>query len=117
MRIILDTDFIVNSIKYKIDIDENLKNSIDSNFKVCIIDKTLEELKNINNQNAKIALKLIKLRKYNIIKTKKDKIVDELIKEKTTKNDIVATQDKELKKALNKKSIKTLSIRQKKYIR
>ena len=117
MRIILDTDFIINTIKYKIDIDEALRKAINSNFQIYIIDKTLDELKKINNQDSKLALKLIEFKKYEIIKTKKDRIADELIKEIAEKADVVATQDKELKKDLNKKLIKTISIRQMKYLK
>jgi rRNA-processing protein FCF1 len=117
MRVILDTDFLVNAIKYKIHIEESLKNTLDSNFQICIIDKTLDELKKIKDKNAKIALQLIKLKKYKILKTKKDKITDDLIKEIAKKTDIVATQDRKLKKDLKQNLIKTLSIRQKKYIK
>jgi len=116
MKIILDTDFLVNAVKYKIDIDEELKRNLDSTFDIFIIDKTIDELKGINNLNSKIAIKLINFKQYKILKTKKDKIVDELIKDIAKKEDIVATQDKELKRELNKKFIKTISIRQKKYI-
>ena len=117
MRIILDTDFVINAVKYKIDVDEALRKVIDSNFKIYVIDKTLDELKKINSQNSKLALKLIEFKKYNIIKTKKDKIADELIKEIAEKADVVATQDKKLKKDLNEKLIKTISIRQMKYLK
>ena len=108
MKTILDTDFLINVIKYKIDISE-IKNPY-------IIDKTLDELKKVNNLNARAALKLIELKKFKIIKTKKDKIVDDLILEKATKEDRVATQDKKLKKKLKEKQIKVITVRQKKYI-
>jgi rRNA-processing protein FCF1 len=108
MKTILDTDFLVNVIKYRIDIEE-IKSP-------CIIDKTIDELEKVNNLNAKAAIKLIKLKKFKIIKTKKDKIVDDLILEKATKEDIVATQDKKLKKRLKEKQIKVITVRQKKYI-
>ncbi len=109
MKTILDTDFLVNVIKYRINIEE-IKNP-------SIIDKTIDELKKINNLNSKTAIKLIKLKKFKIIKTKKDKIVDDLILEKVSKEDIVATQDKKLKRLLKEKQIKVITIRQKKYIK
>ncbi len=109
MKTILDTDFLINVIKYKINIEE-IKNPT-------IIDKTLDELKKVNNLNAKAAIKLTKLKKFKIIKTKGNKIVDDLILEKATKEDSVATQDKKLKKQLKEKQIKTITIRQKKYIK
>ena len=109
MKTILDTDFLVNVIKYRINIEE-IKNP-------SIIDKTIDELKKINNLNSKTAIKLIKLKKFKIIKTKKDKIVDDLILEKVSKEDIVATQDKKLKRLLKEKQIKVITIRRKKYIK
>jgi rRNA-processing protein FCF1 len=109
MKTILDTDFLINIIKYRIDIEE-IKNP-------SIIDKTITELEKVNNLNSKTALKLIKIKKFKIIKTNKDKIVDDLILEKATKQDIVATQDKKLKKQLKEKNIQVITVRQKKYIR
>jgi rRNA-processing protein FCF1 len=76
----------------------------------------LDELKKKNTPNARAAIKLTELRKFKIIKTKKDKIVDKLILEKATKEDSVATQDKKLKKQLKEKQIKIITMRQKKYI-
>jgi rRNA-processing protein FCF1 len=113
--IILDTDFLINSIKYKVDIFKEIKEKYPKQT-ISIIDKTIEELKKINNSNAKASLKLIKIKKLKIIKTKKDKIVDDLILEETKKTDIVATQDRVLKRKLKNKGIKTITIRQKKYI-
>jgi rRNA-processing protein FCF1 len=113
--IILDTDFLVNSIKFKIDIISKIKEDFPKKT-ITIIDKTLDELENLNNLNSKAAIKLIKIKKIKIIKTKKDKIVDNLILEQVKKEDIVATQDRKLKKELKEKNIKTITIRQKKYI-
>ena len=60
---------------------------------------------------------LIEVKKFKVFKTKKDKIVDELILDKVKKKDMVATQDKELKRRLKEKSIKVLTIRQKRYVK
>jgi len=108
MKTILDTDFLINVIKYKIDISE-IKNP-------SIIDKTLDEIKKTTS-NGRATLKLIELKKIKIIKTNKDKIVDDLILEKATKEDIVATQDKKLKRKLKEKQIKVVTVRQKKYVK
>lgn len=108
MKTILDTDFLINVIKYRINIEE-IKNP-------AIIDKTLDELKKTTS-NGRAALKLIKLKNFKIIKTKKDKIVDDLILEKASKEDLIATQDKKLKQRLKEKQIRTITVRQKKYIK
>ena len=111
MLIILDTNFIIYCINNRIDIKNSIKQALDTNFELAIIDKTIDELENLNN---KIALKLIK--DFKIIKTKKDKIVDNLILDLADKNTIVATMDLNLRKKLKEKNIKVLVIRQKKYI-
>ena len=114
--IILDTDFLVNSIKYKVDVVSQIKVDYPKE-EMAIIDNTLEELKRLNSADSNAAAHLVKLKGLKIIKTKKDKIVDELILEKVKKDDIVCTQDKDLKKRLKEKDIKVITIRQKKYIR
>jgi len=113
--IILDTDFLITSIKYRVDVISQIKDNYPTE-KIVIIDKTLDELKNVNNINSKAAVHLIKLKDINLIKTKKDKIVDDLIIETVKEGDMVATQDKELKRRLKNKDIKVLTIRQKRYV-
>jgi|SaaInlStandDraft_3_1057020.scaffolds.fasta_scaffold69135_2 rRNA-processing protein FCF1 len=113
--IILDTDFLITSIKYKVDVVAQIKANY-PNEEIAIMDKTLDELKNVNIPNARAAAHLVKLKEITIIKTKKDKIVDKLILEKVEKDDIIATQDRDLKRKLKKKDIKVITIRQKKYV-
>ena len=113
--IILDTDFLVNSIKYKVDIITQIKENYPKQT-IAIIDKTIDELKKVNNINAKTALKLIKIKKVNIIKTSKNSTVDNLILKIAKKTDIIATQDQNLKKKLRDEGIKTITIRQKGYV-
>ena len=114
--IILDTDFLINAIKSRIDFITEIKENSPKE-KIAILDKTLDELKKVNNINSKTALALIKARNIKIIETNKDKSVDELIPENAKSNDIIATQDKELKRKLKFKGIKTITIRQKKYLK
>ena len=102
-KIILDTNFIIYCIKYKIQIEKELNRTIIENYKIYIIDKTLDELKKLLNDNktklyAKIALEICK--SFKVIHTNKDKLVDSLIKENIDGDTIVGTNDKELKKSL-----------------
>lgn len=110
MNIILDTDFILTGLKYKIDILEQLRKALNFNYKVCILDQTINELK--GKPLEKLALKFIQ--KLEIIKTKQDKKVDDLMLEQ--KDAIVATQDKGLKEKLKKAKIPIITIRQRKYL-
>lgn len=106
-KVILDTNFILTAINFKIDIFSQLKE-----YDVYILDKTLQELK--NKKNEKLAKELIKKYNVKIIKTTGNKNVDDLLLEY---NDfIIATQDRELKEKLKKAKISTISLRQKKYL-
>lgn len=122
-KIILDTNFCTIPFQFKLDIFSEIERIVHEKYQVCILDKTLDELKNIiekqrgkNKVNAKLALQLLKHKKVKIIKTKDEKYVDKLILDMVDKDYIVCTQDKELKKKLKKKGIKVIIMRQKKYL-
>ena len=115
-KILLDTNFLLTVIEFKIDIFSELDRTCDFNYKLFTLDKVVDEIKNIiqkqkgkNKKNAEFALKLLK--KIKKIKTKKG-FTDDIIAE-MSKEYIVATQDTYLKKRLKGKK---LMIRQKKYI-
>ena len=113
--IYLDTDFLVNSIKHKVDFASQILDSF-PNAKFAVFDKSFDELKKIGSIDSKTAIALIRIKGFKIIKTKKDKTVDDLIVEIVKKHDMVATQDKELKRRLKEKGIKIITIRQKNYV-
>ncbi|QQG38861.1 MAG: hypothetical protein HYS32_00100 [Candidatus Woesearchaeota archaeon] len=108
-EVILDTNFLVEIIKNKIDLKQELTRVIDETYQVFILDKTIEEIKKLKNIY-KIALELIK--KIRIIETDKS-YVDDLLVEFSKKGYIIATQDKLLKKRLKRPII---IMKQKKYL-
>lgn len=112
--IILDTDFLISCIKFKVDFVEEIKRICDFNYKLFIFDKGLEELE--NKPNHKLIKLILQKNNVEIIKKKFDKKVDDLILDIVNDNYIIATQDKELKKELKKKDIKIITIRKKKYL-
>lgn len=122
-KILLDTNFLLIPLQFKVDIFSEFERICNFNYKIYILDKTLEELNKIietqkgkNKDAGKFALKLVKLKKLNIIKTTKNIHTDTLIVE-TAKNEyIVATQDKLLKKRLKSEKIPIITLRQKKYL-
>lgn len=111
MKVILDTDFIINCLKNKVDILEQLRTLLDIKYEVYIIDKTIKELKNKPQEN--LAKQFIK--KIQIIKTKGNKQVDYYLQKQ--KQAIIATQDKKLKEKLKKTKIPIITLRQKKYLK
>lgn len=123
-KIILDTNFLLIPGQFKIDIFSEIDRICDFNYKLCIIDKSLDELNKIIKEQkgkdkaaAKLALTILNQKRFNIIKTKNtDETVDDIIiglvkKEKP----IIATQDKELKQKIKSKT-KVITLRKKKYL-
>ncbi|MEK6904333.1 MAG: PIN domain-containing protein [Nanoarchaeota archaeon] len=109
-KIILDTDFLLCSLRFRIDLFSELRRIIDDNFEVYILDKTLEELK--GKKDARLALEYSK--KLKIINAAKQGSFDDLITD--FKDYIIATQDKVLKEKLKKAGFGIITIRQKRYL-
>lgn len=109
-RVILDTNFILTCLKYKVDIIEELKKLCHFPYEVFILDKTIDEIKGKPLEK----LALIFAKKFNIIKTNSQKSVDDLLLEQ--KGAIIATQDKALKEKLKKAKMPIIILRKRKYL-
>ena len=121
-KIILDTNFLMIPIQFRVDIFSEIDRICNFNYKLFIFGKSIDELKNIikkqsgkNKKAAQFALKLIKLKNINVINSKQND-VDSLILENSDEDTIVATQDIKLKKELLEKSVPVIILRQKKYL-
>jgi len=121
-EVILDTNFLMAVSQFKVDIFSELKRICDFPYELFIIDKTINELESIIEEQkgkhkaaAKLALAIIKNKKIKKIKTKEG-TVDGLILGIADKDTVVATQDMELKRKLRKKRVSLIVLRQKKYL-
>lgn len=131
--VILDTNFLLIPAEFRIDIFEQINTLMEEPYEICIVDRTIDELKNIIESPggkaraaAKLALALIEHKKLKIIDTKqkslntpvnsKEFIVDDILFDISDNNTIVATQDGGLKKRLSEKGIKTIILRNKKHL-
>ena len=121
-KIIIDTNFLLIPIQFKVDIFSEFNRICSFNYKLFIFDKSIDELKNIiqkqrgkDKKAAEFALKLIKLKNIEIIETG-HKYVDELILDSINKDTVIATQDVLLKKQLLEKGASVIILRQKKYL-
>lgn len=115
MRIILDTNFLINCAKFHIDYCEQLRH-----HQIYTLDAVIAELEKLIKQkkasHARLALQILKQKKIKIIKTRKEADVDsKLIYFAGAERYAIATADKDLKNKLKGKKI--FIIRQKKYIR
>ena len=121
-QIILDTNFLMVPLQFRVDIFSELNRICDFNYKLCIFEQTIDELRSImQNQSlkykkaAQFGLKLIKLKNIEIIKSE-NKDVDSLILDNLNKDTIIATQDMNLKRELVKRGASVIVLRQKKYL-
>ncbi|MBD3248596.1 twitching motility protein PilT [Candidatus Woesearchaeota archaeon] len=120
-EIILDTNFLLIPGQFNIDIFEEIDRIIPEKHKLYALDKTLDELKKIlnneeqkkkNKHAAELAIQLIDSKDIPIIKTSSNLDVDSiLVKKSQNKDTIIATQDIILKKRIKNKVI---TLRQKK---
>lgn len=102
--IILDTNFLISAVKFRIDIKGELTRICPFMFRICILDKILLELKKLTESEktrleALLSLKFTSL--YHLIRTQSEKSVDDILVELSKyKSIIIATNDKELKEKL-----------------
>ena len=109
--IILDTSFLVDAVKLKIDIFSELGRICDFKYEIAIVDKTLDELK--GKPGEKLIKEMIEKKNVYILQTVSGGYVDDLLLGLKQKDLIIATQDKNLKKRLH---VPIIAIRQKKYL-
>lgn len=119
-KIILDTSFLMDIVKFKIGLEE-IDKIISQPCKLLTINSVIKELEKLSakkgkdSKNAKIALKLIKSKRIEILKSK-ERTADKAIIKLCDKKTMVATDDKELRKKLKNLGIKTIYLRAKKRV-
>ena len=123
-KILLDTNFLMICFQFRVDIFLEIERICNFNYKLYVLDKTMDELKNIakeqkgkNKDAAKIALKLTSIKNIDVINTKSNKNTDGMILDIASKEGyIVATQDKDLKRRLINQNATLIVLRQKKIL-
>ena len=118
-KIFLDTNFLLVPYQFKVDIFTEFERICDFPYEINILDKTIDELKNIiekqkgkSKKAAKLALMLIKAKDLKITAVNSNKSVDDILVELSKKGYIIATSDKEVKKKVKK----YITLKQKKYL-
>ena len=117
LKILLDTNFILDILRYKLDF--SIFQDLDEKSELFISSETLRELKSIANRKTKegrlaiLALKLIESQKINIVESKKKEVDEDLIYLAKKEGFIVATNDKDLKEKLKKEDIRAICLRNK----
>jgi len=123
-KILLDTNFLMLTAQFKVDIFSEIERICNFNYKIYVLDKTMEELGNIiekqkgkNKEAAKISLQLISIKRVNVVKTGSSQYTDDIILDIASENVyIVATQDKDLKRELINRGCSVIVLKQKKIL-
>jgi len=125
-KILLDTNFIVTCTKQKIDLFEELK-GLFGFYELIVPEQVIEELKKLakskklkvkEREAAEVSLELIEQSEAKIIELEnKGKSVDNKIAEYLNENTmILATLDKHLRRMIENKKVKFLTIKKKKKV-
>jgi len=116
MKIILDTNFLIDCLRFRIDLKSELKGN-----ELFIIDSIMPEIKKISERKtkestlAKMVLNLIVENKFKLLESK-NRDTDESLFLYSKEGYAIATQDRVLKNKIKKAGGKIIYIRQKKYV-
>ncbi|MFH7880605.1 MAG: hypothetical protein QXI09_01185 [Candidatus Aenigmatarchaeota archaeon] len=119
ISIILDTNFLLYILKFKVDLNSIIA---DENLEIYVSESVINELKSLKNLRTKegrlafIALKLLEEGNFKIVKSVSSKVDEDLLILAKKYGFIVATNDKDLRKKLKMNNIKTICLRNKKKI-
>lgn len=108
-RVFLDTDFLLQCVRWKIDLFSELERIFtDRKIQICILDRTLQELQ--RKKDSPLALAFTK--RMQLITTDSHAPADDLLLiHGMEPNTAVATQDRPLKEKLKKAGIPIITIR------
>jgi len=117
-QIVLDTNFIMYCLAFKIGIKSELARICDFNYTLCILSASLRELEKLikegeyfERKRADLAMQFIRKSALKVLPL--DGYADELLEGLDKAQNIIATQDFRLRKKLKAKGFKTIVIRQK----
>ncbi len=120
-KILVDSNFLIDCLKFKVDFLENIEKLIEEPFEILILENVLRELEKMSKKKtkeskyARLALKIVKEKNFRILKSSFED-TDEAIVSASDKNTIVATNDLKLRKTLKAFGIKNIYLRAKKYL-
>jgi len=119
MRILIDTNFFIDLLRFRISLDE-ISTLVLEKCDLFTLDSVVNELKKIadkktrDSQYAKLSLEFIKNNQIKVLKSEGG--ADKAILKLADKNTFVATNDRELRKILKRKGTKTIYIKSRKHL-
>ncbi|MCF7871453.1 hypothetical protein K9L97_00280 [Candidatus Woesearchaeota archaeon] len=126
-KVILDTNFLLLPGEFGVDIFTEIKRISTEPIEICILDKTMQELKLMietkgqkkEGFNAKLGYIMTKQKNLKTLTSSKHNYADDALVEIVSKNPkktIIATQDKELQKRIQNKKGRIITLKQNKYL-
>ncbi len=118
MRVLLDTNFLIDAVKFKIDLRE-IDELVGKN-ELAVLSSVVRELVRISkgssgvSRYARVVLNLMKEQKMKVLKS--EMIPDNAMLELSDENTLVATNDIELRKRLKAIGRKTIYLKSKKHL-
>ena len=115
MKIILDTNFLIDCLRFNIDIKTELAgNELFVSKSILFEIEKIIERKTKESSLAKSVLKFIKENNFKVLESEDE--VDESLISYSRQGYVIATHDRELKTRLKKAGAKIMYIRQKRYL-
>jgi len=120
LKILLDTNFILNILRYKVDF--SVFQDLEEKAELFVSSGILREIRSIANKRTKegrlamVALKLIENGQIKVVQSFKKEVDEDLIYLAKKEGFIVATNDKDLKEKLKKENVRVICLRNKKKI-
>ena len=126
-KVILGGNFLLIPGQFNVNVFAEIEHVLGKSVKLCIIDKTIEELNKItvlgkakDQAAAKLGMALagshLKQKSLKILPSFPNKSVDDPIVAKPNKKIYIATQDKELQRRVKEKGGQIIKLKQKKYL-
>jgi len=122
-KIFLDTNFLLIPGVFGVDIFAEIWRICDFPYRLCIIEKSREELAKIQDsqrgkhkQAAKLALSLLRAHPVHEVRKEQLSVDDALVQAAQEPDSIVATQDRALQKRLEPYKTPIIVLRKKKYL-
>ncbi len=112
--IVLDTNFLLHCIGFRIDFIREIDRLMQESYKLCVLDKTIDELE--GKKHGKLAAGIVEKTGIKLIKSPAGLTVDNALLDLSPQETLVGTQDKALKERLKKRGTGVITIRQRRYL-
>jgi uncharacterized protein len=119
IQIILDTNFLLVPAQFSVDIFTEIDRLVAERHELCVLDKTLDELSQVSKtadsgkdkRAAMLGIAFVAGKKMKVIASKDGHPDDLMVELAERGKQIVATQDKELKRRLKAKGVSVITMR------